>query len=58
MRFWAILGDLRKNWDFQALRFKAIYRPRVGLVDMYTFIASLHAVFINNRILYIVMEQN
>jgi hypothetical protein len=25
MRFWAILGDLRKNWDFQlALRFNAI----------------------------------
>jgi hypothetical protein len=24
LRFWAILGDLRKNWDFQALRFKAI----------------------------------
>jgi hypothetical protein len=22
--FWAILGDLRKNWDFQALRFNAI----------------------------------
>jgi hypothetical protein len=24
MRFWAILGDLRKNWDFHALRFNAI----------------------------------
>jgi hypothetical protein len=24
MRFWAILGDLRKNWDFQALRFNVI----------------------------------
>jgi hypothetical protein len=24
MRFWAILGDLRKNWDCQALRFNAI----------------------------------
>jgi hypothetical protein len=24
MRFWAILGDLRKNWDFKALRFNAI----------------------------------
>jgi hypothetical protein len=24
MLFWAILGDLRKNWDFQALRFNAI----------------------------------
>jgi hypothetical protein len=24
MRFWAILGDLRKTWDFQALRFNAI----------------------------------
>jgi hypothetical protein len=23
MRFWAILGDLRKNWDFEALRFNA-----------------------------------
>jgi hypothetical protein len=24
MRFWTILGDLRKNLDFQALRFNAI----------------------------------
>jgi hypothetical protein len=24
MRLWAILGDLRENWDFQALRFNAI----------------------------------
>jgi hypothetical protein len=24
MRLWEILGDLGKNWDFQALRFNAI----------------------------------